>query len=908
MALDKLYYVYGLDTSCFYTEEENKIEQKIIKAKHLKYVMNEWIEKENIVKHLHRSKFKFSKTKSKIQYINNHEKRLSFLNKYINTKKSELTTLLKQNKNLIRNVNTSKLTLNRRVSIFDSNLTRCLNLKEREINTEILIIKIYYFDIAESIIKNGFYMNGYEYVFFTSSSGQIRTKKLVAVRKDLLNNCWNTLTCGLTVDHINKCGGMNINKYITYTALCNSATDLWRNFDIDRCIVVDDFETTVNDTVDFIDDKTYKIERKKMNIPIPHTDGVGMILPCLSPKNFMVRLPFIKGLLGSFDFVKFIKANNTTTKIKDIYGDEYDIIKDNIQIIFTKSQFKMHKYYSNWKEYKDNFKKYNCTAGKCKEDDDVFKDSSISYQMMQTLTDISDDELNILCKENVNDIKNVTSDLKTMLKILKADENNYNKTPLQKCISIYPELISDLYIRKILKELKVSLEKDLWSAKLKVGGKYTFVIPDLYAFCEFLFLNIQKPKGILKDHEVCCKLFEDKIKLDCLRSPSLYKEHAVRINNTDNEWLNTNAIYTSTFDTISKILQFDCDGDTLLVINNETMINIAERNMKNIVPLYYNMAKANSVIINQDEIFKGLMLTYTGGNIGIPSNDISKIWNSEEITSEKMDVVKWLCLQTNFTIDYAKTLYKPDPPKEVSQKINKYIKEKVPYFFKFAKGKEDCQVNEINNSTINRIYKLYKPKNLNFNFKQSNIGKFDYHTLLHDFNAECIENVALKFKELSSALNFNKLGEDSLNNYFSVFDECKKELLSLGYDINEIVDSLVIDLFHNRKTKNKKAFWFMFGDIVYKNIKNNIDNNSRLCSKCGKRFIKTKINQVNCSKCSKYTPVKQKTIICQDCGTKFIVSSSSRKTRCDKCKNEERKLHNKLMYQQRKNQFNQVNF
>ena len=48
--------------------------------------------------------------------------------------------------------------------------------------------------------------------------------------------------CGLSIESINEQGGMNINKFLAYLALCNSATDEWKNFDIDKSIVVDDME------------------------------------------------------------------------------------------------------------------------------------------------------------------------------------------------------------------------------------------------------------------------------------------------------------------------------------------------------------------------------------------------------------------------------------------------------------------------------------------------------------------------------------------------------------------------------------------------------------------------------------------------------------------------------------------
>ena len=44
------------------------------------------------------------------------------------------------------------------------------------------------------------------------------------------------------LDKINSKGGNNVNKHLAYMALANSATDQWNDFDIDRCIVVDDFE------------------------------------------------------------------------------------------------------------------------------------------------------------------------------------------------------------------------------------------------------------------------------------------------------------------------------------------------------------------------------------------------------------------------------------------------------------------------------------------------------------------------------------------------------------------------------------------------------------------------------------------------------------------------------------------
>lgn len=75
--------------------------------------------------------------------------------------------------------------------------------------------------------------------------------------------------------------------------------------------------------------------------------------------------------------------------------------------------------------------------------------------------------------------------------------------------------------------------------------------------------------------------------------------------------------------------------------------------MQDIVPLAYNLKKANSEILSSDSIYSGMIHAYTGGNIGIVSNNISKIWNSGEIGEEQLNVIKWLCFINNQVIDFS---------------------------------------------------------------------------------------------------------------------------------------------------------------------------------------------------------------------------------------------------------------
>ena len=806
------------------------------------------------------------------------------------------------------------------ISVFSSAFTRMIGAKQDELTEDFMVIQVYYFDIIKDLIYNGFTYKGEKYIYFTSSAGQIRTKKTVFVKESVWKKYEKTIMCGLTIDSINEKGGNNPNKHLAYMALTNSATDVWYEFDIDKSIVINDFETNVFGTYDLVDDEDYAIKRISDYVPIEHTDGAGMMLPCMG-KNRMVRLPWIKGLLGSFDYVKFIEEHNCSPIIKDIYGKEHNVIEEDIQIIFTKSQFKMWKYYDSWEQYKEFYKYHNCTAGYTNMEEDKIKEATINYQMLQTLTDITDDEIDKIIEKSNSKLNNLCSSIGSMKSAFGITPYNDNMTYLQQAINLYPDLMNDEYIKITLREIKNSMVKRFKSGCLSVYGKYTFILPDFYAACEHWFMGIENPDGLLKDGEVFCWLFRKNEKLDCLRSPHLYKEHAIRINTACNkdrekqekirEWFTTDAVYTSCHDLISKILQFDVDGDKSLVVADETIVPIAERNMNGIVPLYYNMKKASPVQLNNQTIYDGLNAAFVGGNIGIYSNNISKIWNSEVFVSgteeerqEAINLVKLLCMENNFVIDYAKTLYKPERPKYIHEQITAFTKGNVPHFFIHAKDKECNQVEDINNSFVNKLE--YKIKNPRINSRSIGLKQIDYRKLMNNpkikcnvvfnkngkINEELSDPMIVKYCELNQKYHF-KINMESIDVlrdgqmsssqlkqellFDKIAHEIKFELSQFGYDESEITDILVKFFYHVKPCNHKAALWFCYGKYIVDNLKKN---------GCG---LRTKIVQ------------------CVDCGEWFEVLNDKKhlKTcRCDDCnmwyKKQLRAEQNKRAYQKTK--------
>lgn len=758
---------------------------------------------------------------------------------------------LTDGKDHIRYIREDELHDNNIISVFESALTRTIGIQKDELTDALLVIQVYYFDVFKDISFYGFMYKGEKYRYFTSSAGQIRKKKAVFIKEIVWNEIEKSIMCGLTIEKINSKGGNNVNKHLAYMALSNSATDEWKDFDIDRCIVIDDFETNVKGIYDFIDETDYSITRMNGAVPITHTDGSGMMLPSVMTKNTMFRAPWIKGLLGVFDFKRFIEVNNYSSIIIDIYGKEHDVISEDIQIIFTKSQFKMWKFYVSWDEYKDNFKKFHCQAGLCNTEEDRIKNAKINYQMLQTLTNITDDEIDLLASKSIERITNVCSSEDTMKDILGITPYNTNMTAFQKAVKIYPPLLNDTYAKDVLREIKNSLLKKYRSGKLEINGKYVFLLPDYYAVCEYWFGHIESPKGLLSDNEVFCWLYKFYDKLDCLRSPHLYREHAIRFNVANSvygnrsekirEWFTTDAIYTSTYDLISKILMFDVDGDKSLVVADRDFIRIAERNMNGIVPLFYNMLKAEPTELNNKSIYTGLNAAFTHGNIGIYSNNISKIWNNDIFISgsdnekqELMDVIKLLCMENNFCIDSAKTLYMPERVGEFGNKISKYTNCKLPAFFEFAKDKDKSQVEKRNESFVNKLFD--KVPNKPINTRGLKLNKIDYRKMMSNVNVVCSKEVSDLYDTLNKEYRYKvNMKDEYIDNLHYVACSIRNEFSKLGYAEETIADMLVKYLYGGEK-RAKQLFWFCYGQYVVNNLEKNITSKKTKfiqCIDCG---------------------------------------------------------------------------
>lgn len=726
------------------------------------------------------------------------------------------------------------------ISLFESALTRTLEMKKDQLSTEIIIVRIYHYEVMESLIKDGFNVDNEEYIYLYSTAGMLRNRKCVFIKKSTWKKHEKTLMCGLTKDRINE-KGINTNKFLSYLALQNSNSSQWK-VDIDRVIVVPDFEFTVkNALVDYID-KDFNIIPQEMPIPMNIMDGAGLILPEKNKKTQtckQIRLPFGKGLLIPCDFLTYAKKVNNT-EIVDVWGKEWDIEKDDIRIILTASQLKLWSYYENWSEYKQAFKDYNCEASICNEEEES-GDVYLNYQTVQTLIDIERSELEVIAQSTIDDITSIGSDKDTMLRVLGATEGNKNKSPYQEALLLYNELLNDEYSKKVIKNKKKSMVKDARSGKLRIEGKRVYILPDVYAFMQHLFG--QEVTGLLKDGQVHTTSVREG-KTSILRSPHLSKEHGLMENVSDSDmktWFVSKGVYIPLLSMLPRLIQADFDGDQVTVVSSksEKYLEVAERNMQGVNPLYYEMATAPKQELNDDNIITSLKAAF-GVDIGTMSNNISKVFNSDKFD---YDVVRFLCMISNFNIDKAKTNYSPIIPEHVEARIKEYTSLKLPYFFVDAKKKEEENVEKLNDSTVNMLQGIIPDKRINF---KKVAGEFDYKNLKKVKSRKVDEKIVNKYVELDRKKKFMMNEETGTKS--AVYDEIKRQLLEINNDENHVTDVLVEHLY-KKKSVHKDTLWECFGEVILKNLKRNI-NGTKQCECCGTR-IEVKSNAVKyCATCA----------------------------------------------------------
>lgn len=755
---------------------------------------------------------------------------------------------------------TERENTDKQIALFESEIARYANDFEENfpLVMEIVYMKIAYQSIVfKQILERGLMIADKKYVFYTSTTNQMKRGEFVLVQEDFFKMNETKFMCGLTDDIINKKGGCNRGKNLAYKGLPLSSSFFPEDYeiDIDKCLLVPDFKNSVNEYVECIDidheqRKITGMEKRWEDVEVTQTDGAGMFLPGVLPASAQIRCGHLKGALFPFDFRKFLEQEEVegvkpNPVIKDAWGKvEHDIITEDIQVLFTTSQLKLWGYYDSWEEFKDEFKKHNMRIAINKFADTEPKGYvKTSYQFIQTLSSekLTDDKLEELCADTIEYLNDMKTDLKTMVKAMSK-----NDSYLALSIEAYNDLVYD---KHVIEDIEEKFRRERTEARgnklILKDSLYSYICPDLYAFCTWLFCGIENPKGLVPKNYVYNSFFNDMDyeKVDCLRSPHLYVEHGIRnLVKGDTleqckEWFNAYDTIVSSHDLLCRLLMFDVDGDECLLTPNNTIIECVP---DDIIPLYYKAFDAAKDEITKETIYEAIMSCMENTQIGDISNVMTKNYNNAEID---MEFNKIMCCYNNLSIDYPKT-QKNIELGEYEEKYKSLKDEKCPYFFIYAKGKDERSCKKTGNSNADRVcqYIHRKTGNKKYEWKQQD-KKFNPSLLFNqqikvdikDERYSKLEDVMfkLKSKERYLASHIDEAiqelsksdGEAEKKNKYDVFYYmCEKMIMTL-FDTREEAAEYLLDLEYLQRendNRGKKILWNCFGDLIYKNICDNL--------------------------------------------------------------------------------------
>ena len=202
----------------------------------------------------------------------------------------------------------------------------------------------------------------------------------------------------------------------------------------------------------------------------------------------------------------------------------------------------------------------------------------------------------------------------------------------------------------------------------------------------------------------------------------------------------------------------------------------------------------------------------------------------------------------NFTIDFPKTGINIELDDLTNKKFEQLKKQSNPYFFKYAKDKNKVQ--PMNNSVVNRLSKFIKENTSNLKYKPFNQAankSFEYAMLTS--NTKSVRRDTVRYEKIRQELfkwerklqyltrklsEMKEEDEDFVTKFNIVYEYCRDELMQI---YNGNVDALVDDFIdieycqpYNQK-KQKTLLWNVFGDVILKNIKNNLNSDVELKSR-----------------------------------------------------------------------------
>lgn len=680
------------------------------------------------------------------------------------------------------------------------------------------------------LAKAGFYVNGVRYVRIAASAGQLRRNCSMFVDEKYFKDLYHILMCGMD----EKVKDINIGKLTAYFALTTSSI-LW--VDEPRVCVVKDFETKIpNQKVDWIkkdENGVGDVEERAMDIYLNSADGQGLVDPewanhwaknmslTYTPSSFVVRSVFIKGNLVPFDFKEYAKRNGIS-KIYDKWGVSYDI--NDVDVILSESQFKMHKYYASWQEYlryaheggiKWGVARYN------REFDDEWV--LANYQHIQVLS-LSQPEIREMIQPTMDWFKKICSgdSLYALLYLFGGFSGSdieykevYSRAQNMATKAIVKDIrfLQDSYVqKKIYRNIVESINRAKLG-KIWTKGNYQFMISDPIAQCRSA-LGLE-PKGEIPADHIYSHFWNERCddneiliaRNPCIDAHELNPCYRYRSQEAD-YWYRyiKSGIIFSIYDTSTmRLSDADFDGDVCFNTNNPYFIKGANKYVTNVIT--YEKVSDPVHKINHKNYIDSDIRSF-GSRVGVYSNyatiieAMKALFTKPEQEYQRNELQRRKKLLREIVgaeIDSGKGLAKPRVPKEFKHfvpieredddiaKAEKYrhnsmVISKKPYFFRYLYPELNNKFKQYERSydEVSRCLFGIKFKKLLLKEEKTDAEKKlirRYYKFSPLINSNCTMNVLCReFEDIDFDIQYSKTQVNMLPSFEGEY-ECDENIL-----------------------------------------------------------------------------------------------------------------------------------
>lgn len=601
--------------------------------------------------------------------------------------------------------------------------------------------------IREKLYQNGFYLDGKHYIRFKRSSGSSRVGKCLFIREELYNAMMEYSYMGLDFPADKEVDLASLEAYISLTtsSIINTI-----KINPSQILVIPDYESEFYEDAIVTRVNNGKLETKKDRIKIKNSifDGQSMLDVSIFEENkygdkgmLLLRNKFFKSCCFNTNIQKFFRDKGIT-KIKQLNGVTLSRKIENIKLITTPSSIKYLKF-GTLEEY---LNKIDNTFGVVKYDKPphFFEGNLVQthYQLLNTL-EFSKKEMREFLSQTLQYINLLKTNpavmryhLKMNLENLKEKSEKYYNLEttnnfIYTMLGINDDITKTNMYLYFVRDLIKNLVKDVKNGHVLINGNYSTLFGNAMEMLEHSINNFEG-RSVLSVDEVISKRFEKDKELLGSRSPHITMGNIWLIKNVQNDEVDkyfnlTNQIVVVNSinnNLLERIGGADFDSDTVLLTDNQILINKAKQNYDNFLVPTSQVISKKTIRYNNNKHKADLDTKTSVNKIGeiVNLSQIlnSRLWELKKLNENYDDIYNDVCklaVMSMIEIDSAKKEFDIDIVQELKELRGKY-KDCIlqrPMFFNSLDINEEYkkEINKYRNYETSMDYLINIMKNAN---------------------------------------------------------------------------------------------------------------------------------------------------------------------------------------------------